>query len=31
MTKENQDMILRVWRESYPHIKLIHTMLTDSL
>ena len=30
-TKENQDMILQVQRESYPDIRLIHIMLTDSL
>ena len=30
-TKENQDMILPVQRESCPDSKLIHKMLTDSL
>ena len=31
MTKENQDIILLVQRESYPDTKLIHKMLNDSL
>ena len=30
-TNENQDMTFPVQRESYPDIKLIHKMLTDSL
>ena len=30
-TKESQDMIFRVQRESYSDIKLIHIMSTDSL
>ena len=31
MTKENQDMILRIQREKLSSHKLIHIMLTDSL
>ena len=30
-TKENQGIILRVQRESFPDIKLIRTILTDTL
>ena len=30
-SKDNQDIISPVQRESYPDIKLIHKMLTDNL